>query len=63
MEANEPGFILLIVKILIAKISYPFIQAVYAAWMNAYQTKASPPSAKQLRMMPALGQFLGGKKL
>ena len=36
MEANEPGFILLIVKILIAKISYPFIQAVCAAWMNAY---------------------------
>ena len=37
MEANEPGFILLIVKILIAKISYPFIQAVCAAWMNAYE--------------------------
>ena len=36
MEANELGFILLIVKILIAKISYPFIQAVCAAWMNAY---------------------------
>ena len=40
MEANEPGFILLIVKILIAKISYPFIQAVCAAWMNAYNRKA-----------------------
>ena len=36
MEANEPGFILFIVKFLIAKISYPFIQVVYAAWMNAY---------------------------
>jgi hypothetical protein len=35
MEAREPDF--LIVKILIAKISYPFIQAVYAAWMNAYK--------------------------
>lgn len=40
MEACEPGFILLIVKILIAKISYPFIQAVYAAWMNAYSVMA-----------------------
>lgn len=36
MEACEPGFILLIVKILIAKISYPFIQVVYAVWMNVY---------------------------
>ena len=36
MEDNEPSFILLIVKFLIAKISYPFIQVVYAAWMNAY---------------------------
>lgn len=35
MKANEPCF--LIVKILIAKISYPFIQMVYAAWMNAYE--------------------------
>ena len=25
--------------------------------------KGVPPSAKQLRMMSALGQFLGGKKL
>lgn len=43
MEANEPGFILLIVKILIAKISYPFIQAVCAAWMNAYVAKIQHP--------------------
>lgn len=42
MEANEPGFILLIVKILIAKISYPFIQAVCAAWMNAYGLYTNP---------------------
>ena len=49
MEANEPGFILLIVKILIAKISYPFIQAVCAAWMNAYDSKRVNGKLNQLK--------------
>lgn len=47
MEASEPGFTLLIVKILIAKISNPLIQAVYVARINVYNCAIQMKEEKQ----------------